>query len=386
MAHRIVVLGAGYSGMLAARRLAGGFKRGDVQLTLVNASTEFVERVRLHQAAAGQRLVERDLRESLRGTGVELVVGQVVAIDPVAHEVRLESGRVVGYDKLVYALGSSGDDSVRGVSEHALTVAGSRGATATRARVAELAARKGSIAVVGGGSTGIEAAAELAENNPGLRVRMLVGPELGAQFSPRGRRHVQRVFARLGIEVLTNARVTEVQADRVVLGDGRAVETDATLWTAGFQVSPLAAESGLECDGQGRIAVNTHLRSISHPDVFAIGDSARARAADGTELRMSCATGLPMGWHAAGSIIAELTGRTQTPLSFRYYNLCVSLGRRDALVQFVHADDSLRDAVLTGRTAALYKEIIVRGAAWVANRSPRLGARRRVVGAELQTA
>ncbi|GAA2776413.1 NAD(P)/FAD-dependent oxidoreductase [Saccharopolyspora taberi] len=381
MAHRIVVLGAGYAGLTAARRLADGFRRGDVRITLVNATPEFVERVRLHQTAAGQQIRPWPLRDSLRDTGIELLVGRVVAVDPVAREVRLDDGRTTGYDKLVYALGSTDDDSVPGVAEHALKVAGHGGAVLAGARIAELAAAKGTVAVVGGGATGIEAAAELAESHPDLRVRMLVGPELGAQFSRRGREHVQRVFDRLGIEVRAGAQVGEVRSDHLVLSGGGTVEADAALWTAGFRVSPLAAESGVECDERGRIVVDPTMRSVSHPDVYAIGDAARARSGNGTELRMSCATGLPMAMRAAKSIIAELGGATPAPMWFRYFNLCVSLGRRDALIQFLNADDSPRPAVLTGRTAVLYKEAIVRGAAWVVRRSPRLWSRQRVPAA-----
>ena len=86
---------------------------------------------------------------------------------------------------------------------------------------------------------------------------------------------------------------------------------------------------------------------------------------------MACATGLPAAAHAVRSIAARLAGREPKPLRFRYINQCISLGRNDALIQFVRGDDSPRDAVLTGRAGARYKEAIVRSA-YLAQRHPAL--------------
>lgn len=88
---------------------------------------------------------------------------------------------------------------------------------------------------------------------------------------------------------------------------------------------------------------------------------------------MACATGLPAAAHAVRSLKARLEGHEPKPLRFRYINQCISLGRNDALIQFVHADDSPRKSVLTGRAAARYKETIVRGA-YLAQRYPGLTA------------
>ncbi|MET0135727.1 MAG: oxidoreductase, partial [Kibdelosporangium sp.] len=105
------------------------------------------------------------------------------------------------------------------------------------------------------------------------------------------------------------------------------------------------------------VLVDDHLRSVSHPDVHAVGDAAALRHPNGQELRMACATGLPSAQHLARVLAEKRAG----PLRFRYFNQCVSLGRRDGLIQFVRADDSPVERVLTGRAAALYKEAIVRG-------------------------
>ena len=203
MTHRIVVLGAGYAGLAAANRIAGRARQA--QVTLVNARAQFVERVRLHQVAAGQRVRGYPLRERLRGTGVELVIGQVQALDLDRRQVRLDSATgaaTVVYDTLVYALGSAAETThVPGVTEHALSVADLDSARELGKRVPDLAAERGVLAVVGGGLTGIETATELAETYPQLRVRLVTAGQPGGWLSARGRAHLRRVFDRLGIEV-----------------------------------------------------------------------------------------------------------------------------------------------------------------------------------------
>jgi len=354
----IVVIGAGYAGLTAARRIA---KRTDAHVTLVNAEPDFVERIRLHQHAAGQDLRSRPLAEAVRGTGIELVIGRVRAIDPAGKEIDVD-GRKIGYDTLVYALGSVSDDrGVPGVAEHALSVDGLAGATEVR----ELLARKATVTIIGAGLTGVETATELAETHPDLHVRIVAGHAPGARLSENARRHFDKVFRRLGIEVRAGARVAKVLPDSVVLADGDELPTDITVWTTGFVVSQLAAEAGVETDHSGRIVVDQTQRSVSHPDIYAVGDSAAVRI-NGQELRMACATAEPMALYTAKAITARLRGQEPKPFSYRYYIQCISLGRRDGLVQRVDALDRPQRMVLTGRVAALVKEGIVRGAGWTA--------------------
>jgi NADH:ubiquinone reductase (H+-translocating) len=354
MTH-IVVLGAGYAGQLAANLAA---RKLDAEVTVINERDRFVERVRMHQFAAGQDLREHTLADLLRGTGARLVVDRVTGIDPAARTVRLQSGAPVRYDTLIYALGSRADlASVPGVAEHAYTVTSVEQAASLRARLAD----GGVVTVVGGGLTGIESATELAESRPELKVRLLTADVLGGRLSDKGSAYLRRTFARLGIEVRDAAAVAEVRADGVVLADGEHVPSDVVVWTTGFTVPDLAREAGMAVDEHGRLLVDESMRSVSHPDVYGAGDAALVRHA-GHELRMACATGLPTAQSAVRSIQARAAGREPHPMRLRYFNQCISLGRRDALIQFVRGDDSPVEAVLTGRVAALYKELIVRGA------------------------
>ncbi|GAA1761975.1 NAD(P)/FAD-dependent oxidoreductase [Nonomuraea bangladeshensis] len=383
MQHRIIVLGAGYTGATAAGRLARRLRREDVTITLVNAEPDFVERVRLHQLAAGQDLKPRPLRAMFAGSGVELRLAQVAGVDAGRRTVTVADADGVeelSYDTLVYALGSGWDaQGVPGAAEHAYELAGRSGALRLRERLARLDAGQ-AVLVVGGGLTGVEAAAELAEARPDLDVALSVRGGLGDWLSPKGREHLRKVFGRLGVTVHERADVTAVAAGRVSTADGRDIPAAVTVWTTGFAVHPIARATALEVTGTGQIVVDATMRSVSHPDVYAIGDAALVMGPGNKPLRMSCASGTPTAWQAADAIAARLTGGRLPATTIRYFNQCVSLGRKEGLIQYVTADDRAVPAVLTGRLAAVYKELICKSAAWgVANPTLGLPSRRRRV-------
>ncbi|WKX71883.1 NAD(P)/FAD-dependent oxidoreductase [Streptomyces sp. XD-27] len=377
MTHHILVLGAGYAGLGAAKRAARLLASADVRVTLVNATDRFVERIRLHQLAAGQPLPDLPLADLLAGTGVDLVVATVTAVDPVARTVRIERSDMppydhpdtppydtppydLPYDTLIYALGSAAPTTaVPGLAAHALSVATYEDAVRLRERLAAPGAAAGSLTVVGGGLTGVETAAELAETHRGLRVRLVTDADLAPGVSERGRRHLRRGLDRLGVEIREHAPVSTVTEHGLVLADGARLPADTVVWAAGFQVPHVAREAGFAVDRYGRMAVDATQRSTSHPEVYAVGDAATAPA-PGPASRMSCQAGLPMGVQVADAVAARLSGRDPRPLAVRYVSQCISLGRRDGLVQFVRADDSPVGAVLAGRKAAAVKEFICR--------------------------
>ncbi|UBU15439.1 NAD(P)/FAD-dependent oxidoreductase [Nonomuraea gerenzanensis] len=367
MQHRIVVLGAGYTGAFAAGRLARRLHREDVAVTLVNAEPDFVERVRMHQLATGQELRPRPFSEMFAGTGVELRLGSVTGVDvdrKTVSVVAADGAEELPYDTLVYALGSAWNpQGVPGTAEHAYEIAGRPGALRLRERLNGLGAGQ-SVVVVGGGLTGVEAATEIAEARPDLRVALAASGALGGWLSPKGRAHLRKVFGRLGITAHEHTTVAAVEPDRVTTADGTAIPAAVTVWTAGFAVHPIAAATALELAANGQIVVDDTMRSVSHPDVYAIGDAARVMGPGDKPLRMSCASGLPTAWQAADAIAARLTGGKLPHAPLRYFNQCVSLGRKEGLIQYVTADDRAVSAALTGRFAAVYKELVCKGAAW----------------------
>ncbi|MFG1972697.1 NAD(P)/FAD-dependent oxidoreductase [Nonomuraea fuscirosea] len=381
MKHHIVILGAGYAGVYVAGNLARRLSAADVQITVVNAVPDFVERLRLHQVAAGRTVAAQRLDDVFAGTGIRLRVARVSAVDPERQVVAVadaEGGGELGYDTLVYALGSHGDvGSVPGVAEYAFDVAARPSALRLRERLDSLGRRGGgSVVVVGDGLTGIESATEIAEGRPGLPVTLIARGELGARLSAGARGHLRRACDRLGVTVLEHTSVEAVEATRVRCAEGTAPASDATVWTAGFAVSPIAAAAGLEVTEHGRIVVDRTMRSISHPNVYAAGDSAYAIGDHGLPLPMSCASAGFTGGQAIHAIVGRLTGGkvAKTKLVYSYNH--VSLGRRDGILQLVDDEGHAKPAYLGGRKAARIKAGILTMSLW-ANSHPTFGVPKR---------
>ncbi|MFC9964023.1 NAD(P)/FAD-dependent oxidoreductase [Nocardia ignorata] len=364
MKHRIVVLGAGYAGAFSAGFLARQLHGDDFEITVVNAEPDFVERLRLHQLAAGHDLPHRPLAEVFAGTGIRLRVARVTALDVDRRRVTLDEGDHLGYDTLLYTLGSTiADHGVPGVAEHAYNVAGRPSALRLRARLDDLD-RHGDVLVVGGNLTAIEAATEIAEARPGLRVTLATSGEVGGWLGPKARRHLLRAFDRLGIAAHEHTTVERVEQSAVFAADGTAFVSDPTVWAAGFAVHPIAAASGLAVEPNGQITADRELRSVSHPDVFVAGDSGFVVGGNGRPLPMSCASAGFTGQQATATIIGELTGRAIKRTSLSYVGNHVSLGRKDAIFQFVDGDARAKPGALCGRPAAWVKSAIVGTSGW----------------------
>ncbi|MEU5323465.1 FAD-dependent oxidoreductase [Streptomyces sp. NPDC021056] len=369
MKHRIVVLGAGYAGAYVAGTLARQLSPADTEITVVNAEPDFVQRLRLHQLAAGQEIEAPQLADVFSGTGIRLRLARVTAVDSERQVVAVadsDGGGELGYDTLLYALGSHvADHGVPGVTEHAFHVTSRPAALRLRERLDSLSkwGEGGRVLVVGDGLTGIETATEIAESRPGLSVTLVARGELGAQLSAGARSHLRHTCDRLGITVLEHTSVEAVEATRVLCG-GTVLASDATVWTAGFAVNPIAAASGLEVTENGQIVVDRTMRSLSHPNVYAAGDSAYAIGDNGRPLPMSCASAGYTGRQATAAIMGRLTGREIANTKLEYVGNHISLGRRDGILQMVDGEGQAKPKYLSGRTAARIKSGIVRMSLW----------------------
>lgn len=390
MKHRIVVLGAGYAGAFAAGNLARRLSPADTEITVVNAVPEFVERMRLHQLAIGQAVPFRRLADVFAGTGVRLRVARVTGIDLGRRTVSVsgeEGDDELTYDTLLYALGSSvAHHGVPGVAEHAFDVTGRSSALRLREHLAGLG-EGGTVLVVGEGLTGIETATEFAESRPDLSVALAARGEPGDWLSPKARLHLRQAFDRLGITVHEHTRIEAVEPTRAIAADGTSIPADATVWAAGFAVHPIAAAAGLEVTETGRIVVDPTMRSVSHPDVYAAGDSAYAIGENGRPLPMSCASAGFTNMQATAAIMARLTGGEVPVTGLKYYGNHISLGRRDAIFQMVDGDARSKRWYLGGRTAARLKSGVLKGAGWgIAHPTFGMPKRRRRLGTAAERA
>lgn len=349
----VVVIGGGYAGVMAANRLMSA---PGLRVTLINPRPEFVERIRLHQLAVDSDDALEDFTVVLNA-GVQRVVDTAAHIDAVTRRVTLASGAALDYDYLVYAVGSTGDvpAGVPGAAEFAYPLAELEQAMRLRARLADVPT-PAPVVVVGGGLTGIEAAAEFAEAG---RTVALVSPVVGPSLSPPGRRSVTKRLRKLGVTITDGpgAAVATVTADHVTLADGRSLPSAVTVWTAGFGVPGLAAASGLSTDGVGRVLTDETLTSIDDDRIVAAGDSA---APSGLPYRMSCQAGLPLGAQAGDTVLARIAGAEPADASVPMTGQCISLGRGAGTVQVQRKDDTPVNLYIGGRAGAFVKEQVCR--------------------------
>lgn len=348
---RVVVLGGGFAGTLAAGRLS---RRAAV--TLVNPRPHFVQRTRLHQLAAGNHEATENYRKLL-GKGVELLVDTATRIESDTRTVRLGSGRAIRYDYLLYAVGSTATrrSTVPGVEEFAYPIAEYEHARHLRNTLANTD-RDAVVTVVGGGLTGLETASELAER--GRRVR-LVCRVVGPTLTENTRRTVRERLSALRVEVVERARVTRVGPDGLALEDGTVLPSAITVWTGGFGVPELARSSGFSTDSVGRMLTDETLTSIDDGRVIAAGDCA---SPSGDPLRMACQSALPLGVVAADTILSRIAGEEPARLDVGFNGVGVSLGRRSGVVQLHRRDDTPTDRTFAGRTAAFLKDLGLRSA------------------------
>ncbi|MET9271427.1 FAD-dependent oxidoreductase [Kribbella sp. NPDC003557] len=354
----VVVVGGGYAGVMAANRLT---RRHDVNVTLINPRPEFVERIRLHQLVTGSDDAVVDYRKVLAG-GVTLVVDTVTRIDAAGRRVTLDSGGELGYDYLIYAVGSGSPvPDVPGAAEHAYRISVLEEAERLQP-VVDAAPGSATLTVVGAGPTGLETASELAEQ--GRKVTLVCGKTLGPYLHPRARRAVAKRFAKLGMTVVEgpDATVTGVTADAVQLADGRELPSDVTIWTAGFGVPDLAARSGLSTDAIGRLLTDETLTSIDDPRVIGTGDSV---APSDLPVRMSCQSAVQIGPQAAETVLSRIAGKQPENFEVGFFGECISLGRRAGVVQFARKDDSVSRVYHEGtKSMAMLKEAVCWSTVW----------------------
>lgn len=356
---KVLILGGGYAGLLAAARISGA------EVTLIDARPAMVQRIRLHEVLAGGNPKTLPYARFLAKRGARFVQARVESLDPERKKVIVRtaegSQREFDYDALVLALGSRTAAPIPGVAEHALRIDDPAELWAAYSRLQS----GGRVLILGAGLTGIETAAELAERLPHLRITLATRGRLSDGWSTAAASHFTRRFRELGVEVREEVEVEALEAGRAIAADGGSIGFDLAVWTGGFEALPLAREAGLPTDAAGRVRVTDTLQVPGRPEIFVAGDAAAALDASGNTIRMSCASALPMGAWTGENVARFLRGQEPKPFPFATAIRCVSLGRREGLVQFTEWNDAPLPKVWTGRRSVFVKEMICRMTYWV---------------------
>ncbi|MED4071164.1 NAD(P)/FAD-dependent oxidoreductase [Priestia endophytica] len=374
MSKKIVILGAGYGGVLAALNVRKHFSKSEAEVTVINKYPTHQIITELHRLAAGsvsEQAVAMPLTKLFKGLDIDLKIAEVESFSVDNKEIKLGDGSTLTYDALVVGLGSvTAYFGIPGLEENSMVLKSAADANKiykhVEERIAEYAKTKNeadaTILIGGGGLTGVELVGELADIMPKLTRKYGVDPkavklklvEAGPKILPVLPDHlIERATSSLearGVEFLTGLPVTNVEGNTIDLKDGQKVVANTFVWTGGVQGNPLVGESGLEVN-RGRATVNDFLQSTSHKDVFVAGDSAVVFGPEGRPYPPTAQIAWQMGELIGYNLYAFLENKDLETFSPVNSGTLASLGRKDAV-----ATIGANSTPLKGLPASLMKE------------------------------
>ncbi len=371
---RILILGGGFAGITVASRLERQLRAGEASITLASRENFSVFTPMLPEVCSGAlevRHIVTPVRSQLRRT--TFVLADVDEMDLASKTVRLTHAltgvhETLQYDHLVIALGSAtATFGLPGVREHSFALKTLEDASVLRNRLVwllEAADETGdaaerrkllTIAIVGGGFTGVETAGEIAElfasvahfypnvSPSDIRVVLVEGGDVLLPGLPvrMGAYATRRLVAR-GVEVKTRSSVTRADASVLELEHGERIETATIVWSAGVTPSPAVANAVLPRTKRGAVIVEPDLSVREHAGVWAAGDCAAIPDEGGGFYPATAQHAIREGPLLADNIVAALRGKSTRPFRFRSLGMMASLGAREAVAQLPG------DRVLTG--------------------------------------
>jgi NADH dehydrogenase len=349
---KVVILGGGFGGLAAARAL---YKTADVTVVDRHNYQTFLPLLyQVSTAGLAADHVAYPIRGALRKTPVKFRMGSPISIDHKNKEVKLDSSELLKFDHLIVALGSvTADFGIPGVKEFTLGMKTVSEALTIRAEIMrrfEDLCRfeddtKLSITVIGGGPTGVEMAGAIAELIRGplksdqanaashIDITLIeAGPRLLPPFAPSLSARTKKDLEKLGVKVLLNAAVKEVEHRKIVLKDGAVIPSEITIWAAGVKGSDAMAQLNLPTAGN-RVAVDPTMQVKNYPNIWALGDIAAAIGKDGNTLPMVAPVAIQQGKFIAKQIMR--LAKNQKLENFKYLDKgsMATIGRNKAVVQ-----------------------------------------------------
>ncbi len=374
MSKEIVIIGAGFGGVMTALTLRKYMDQTEAKVTIVNKYPTHQIITELHRLAAGnvsEQRISLPLKKLFKDKDINVVISEVESFSADDKRVKLSNGDTLTYDVLVVALGSvTGYFGIPGLEENSFVLKSVNDAQKifnhVQERIRKYTETKdpadARILIGGGGLTGVELVGEFADILPDLAKKYgIFQDEIKLQLVEAGPKilpvlpdplieRAQKSLEKRGVEFLIGLPVTKVEGNKVFLKDGTEIVTNTFIWTGGVQGHPLVGESGLEVN-RGRATVNKYLQSSSHSDVFVVGDSAVVFGPDGRPYPPTAQNAWQMGETAGYNLFAYLKGKSMEPFEPVDSGTLASLGRKDA-VAVVGANKTQ----LKGLPAAILKE------------------------------
>ncbi|MGE7121856.1 NAD(P)/FAD-dependent oxidoreductase [Peribacillus sp. NPDC046944] len=375
MSKHIVILGAGYGGLLSALTVRQYLNKDEAQVTVVNQYPTHQIITELHRLAGGsvsEQAVAIPLEKLFKGKDIDLVISKAESFSVDKKQVKLANGSTLTYDALVVALGSqTGFFGIPGLEENSMVLKSVHDANKVykhiEDRIREYSITKNeadaTIVIGGGGLTGVELIGEIVDHFPkiakqfgvdykDLKIKLIeAGPKILPVLPDSLIERAMTSLQKRGVEFLTSLPVTGVKGNVIELKDGQTITANTLVWTGGVAALPIVGESGLEVD-RGKATVNEYLQSKSHNDVFVVGDSAVAFPPEGGRPYAPTAQNAwQMGELVGYNLYAAFEGKTLEKFAPINSGTLASLGRKDGV-----ATVGANNTELKGLPATLMKE------------------------------
>ncbi len=363
---KIVILGAGYGGVNAAKQLNKKLKNSDVSITLIDKKPYHTLMTELHEVAGARveaESVQVRLSKIFAGTKVKLVHDVIEKIDFGSQKLTSESSSYE-YDYLV--IGSGAEPAffgVEGVKENGFTIWSLEDALKIKQHVVEMFEKASvernpekrkallTFVVAGAGFTGIETVGELAEWKYRLceeheidprEVKLIVVeamynilPILSEPLIKKSAAYLKK----MKIDVIVNAPIIKVDPDYITLKDGTNIQTKTLIWTCGVQGADFAAKLGLTMGKRNRVQVNEYMQSMDYPNVYLVGDNAYFEE-DGKPVPQIVETAMQTADTAAHNIAADILNSDKKPFKSNYHGIMVSIGSKNAVSNVMNVETS----------------------------------------------
>lgn len=348
---RVVILGAGFGGMTAAKALGKS-----VDLTVIDRHNYQTFLPLLYQVATASLAADHlayPIRGALRDSGAKFRMGTPIAIDHKNKTVKLDSSEVIDFDHLIIAMGSATSDfGIPGVSEFALGMKNIHEALQIRSeimrRFEDLCRFEDdtrlSISIIGGGPTGVETAGAIAELIRGplrsdqfqasmhIDVNLIeAGPRVLPSFSKHLSAKTKKDLEKMGVRVLLDTQVKEVELRKIHLIGGTILPAEITIWAAGVKGVIELGDLSLPLNGT-RIATDQSLQVSHYPNIWAIGDCAAVLGADGKLLPMVAPVAMQQGRFIAQQIKGLIKGSALKDFKYKDKGSMATIGRHKAVV------------------------------------------------------
>ncbi|RKQ33930.1 FAD-dependent oxidoreductase [Oceanobacillus halophilus] len=352
----IVIIGAGYAGVHAAKKLAKKYKNDDsVSITLIDRHSYHTMMTELHEVAAHRvepDAIQFDLRRLFNRTKVKLVTDNVTNVDYKTKTVTTEHGSFP-FDYLVLGMGGEPNDfGTPGVQEHGFTLWSWEDAMKVRHQLEDVTKRAAlehdpekrkamlTFTVCGSGFTGIEMVGELIEWKYRLAkenkldeddISLYVveaAPTILNMLDRKSADKAESYLVKKGVKILKSSPIVEVKEDRVVLKSGEELPTHTLIWTAGVKANSDTEDYGIPSARAGRLKVNEYMEAEGYENVYVIGDLAYFEEEEGKPTPQIVEAAEQTGMTAAKSIIAEIDNGEKEAYEGKYHGTMVSIGAR----------------------------------------------------------